>query len=425
MHSLNNELPWSLEYVPPSADYLLNYKIEDSNLDIEIGLGSPHDQKVFLSASMAFLQNQLLKRLKYDIYSRFQRRYYIPEKTYSDLLLVERNSKCKREKYFIRLKNIDEYDKILKDEACTPHRLLSLKTILPVPKKHSWIKSIRSRISRRFKSRLSIVTEPKYKNFFNIFNILRRIDKHKQPNLPEFMVLESHEDHCDKHSKINTLELRGKYCFPCTDSLQTSNPSLESFLSLEVNPTLSSLAINRIKMAPSFVKPSKSSKGESKLLFVYSSSDSTQDFFRGNGDHRRKHEVVKYTTKKPVRYPPFTKRIYEMKTYNYINRNFSTTSYETLELSSDTTINVLTKCNAQTQLFRQQSKLSVSIDDESHSEDDEDEKLLNCRQVSSYSSDICTNFTDELKSKFSSGYLHTLIMKHLVNSSRLNEKFVR
>lgn len=175
-------------------------------------------------------------------------------------------------------------------------------------------------------------------------------------------------------------------------------------------------------MAPSFVKPSKPTQGESKLLFEYSPSNNTQDFFKGNGDHQKAHEVVKYITKKPIQHPPFAKRIYEMKTYNYINRNFSTTSYETLELSSDTTINVLTKCNGQTRLFRQQSKLSVSIDDESYSEEEDDERLLNCRQINSYSSDICTNFTDELKSKFSSGYLHTFIMKHLVNSSRLNEK---
>lgn len=103
-------------------------------LNIEDALTRPDDECMFLKASMAFLRNQLTNKVK-NSYENIP--YNRESKSYSSLLIFELNLGTNIKKYSMRVKNVEQYDAVMKMEARLPNKILSLHQLLPMPKKAS------------------------------------------------------------------------------------------------------------------------------------------------------------------------------------------------------------------------------------------------------------------------------------------------
>ncbi|KAB0798202.1 hypothetical protein PPYR_09195 [Photinus pyralis] len=131
MNSVDN---LHLDSTPLSVRSLMHCKFDyPKRGNIEDGLCCPDDQKMFLTASMSFLQNHLARILNTDISSPVKEAR--PKRTYSDLLILESSPKCKRTKSYLRLKNIEKYDEISRNEASFFSPILTINQILPSAKK--------------------------------------------------------------------------------------------------------------------------------------------------------------------------------------------------------------------------------------------------------------------------------------------------
>lgn len=111
---------------------LLNLSDAGHCLNIEDALTRPDDECMFLKASMVFLQKQLLNKVT-NSYENIPHRG--ESKNYSSLLIFELNLGNNTKKYFVRVKNVEQYDAVMKMEARLPQKILSLHQILPTPKK--------------------------------------------------------------------------------------------------------------------------------------------------------------------------------------------------------------------------------------------------------------------------------------------------
>lgn len=136
-----------LDFTPLSVRSLVHCKFDyPKRGNIEDGLCCPDDQTMFLTASMSFLQNHLARKLNTDITSPGKENR--PKRTYSDLLILESSPKCQRTKSYLRLRNIDKYDEISRNEASFFSPILTINQILPSAKKCAERKGI-FRIFRR------------------------------------------------------------------------------------------------------------------------------------------------------------------------------------------------------------------------------------------------------------------------------------
>jgi len=117
----------------PSIYDLIKTKLDnDEILNIDDGLSSPENNQLFLLASMMFLQKQLYEKLGIETVDSNMK-----NKLYSDMLLFEKSqtNQKDRERYYIRVKNSEKYDKIRKSEISIPDCSLSKDQILPQVKK--------------------------------------------------------------------------------------------------------------------------------------------------------------------------------------------------------------------------------------------------------------------------------------------------
>lgn len=169
------------QYVPPQIQNLLQYPVGE-DVNIEEGLCKPRDENSFLLSSIAFLQKQLIKKL--DSKSQLNRDGDV-NKRYSDLLLVESGQKFRRQKCFIRLPNLEKFDKVLRSEASIPEKILSNTQILPLPKKS---KSTKLSLVNFFKQRDEDEdTVPrKSSSVFNIFRKSSTSTKASDSNVSSF-----------------------------------------------------------------------------------------------------------------------------------------------------------------------------------------------------------------------------------------------
>ncbi|KAF5285650.1 hypothetical protein FQR65_LT13080 [Abscondita terminalis] len=213
---------WSLEYVPPPLDYLANFKINyPSRSNIEDGLCCPDDHILFLSASMSFLQNHLMRKLS-DADGAGERDT-IRRRTYSNLLLLENNSKCKQTKQYLKLKNMERYNEILQNEASRPSSALTINEILPQPTKSKTIFKLLQKISSNNDRKCF---NDKSESTYNLF-------RNCKVNI--------------RNDSVQTV-----WTSP-VKQLENSTPTTSSINNFEVG--LSTMAVNRIAMAANFKKP--------------------------------------------------------------------------------------------------------------------------------------------------------------------------
>lgn len=143
---------------------------QDSDINIEDGLSRPDDADVFLSASMAFLHQQLVKKMETDI-CRQKPRLQIAKK-YSDLLIFESCSE-KDSKIYVKLKNVGKFDEVMKSEASVPQKKLSIHQILPKakePRNSSNRTSLMQMFGKKSTGSLS-------RHSFSLFNLFRKSTK--------------------------------------------------------------------------------------------------------------------------------------------------------------------------------------------------------------------------------------------------------
>lgn len=200
------------DIISRSSCYSLNAEAEDS-IRFEENVCCSSNQNHLFSASMTFLQNHLLRKLKTEFKPN---NLNLSKKTYSDLLIIENLSKQAQYKYYIRLKNIEEYDNILKKEARISDSSLSLSQILPVAKKNS--KQGKSKIVRFFKT-------------ISKANVNLLCDSEKPQNMSSALSKE----------KSFLMDINS---FPSTSSF---NPNLST----------NALTINRLLITPKSIKPNK------------------------------------------------------------------------------------------------------------------------------------------------------------------------
>lgn len=142
----------------------------DSDINIEDGLSRPDDADVFLSASMAFLHQQLAKKMETDFRSQKQRLHI--GKKYSDLLIFESCTE-NDSKIYVKLKNVGKFDEVMKNEASIPRKKLSIHQILPKakePRNSSNKNSLMQMFGKKSSSNLT-------RHSFSLFNLFRKSTK--------------------------------------------------------------------------------------------------------------------------------------------------------------------------------------------------------------------------------------------------------
>lgn len=97
--------------------------------NIEFGLCRPRNEKLFLTASVAFLHKQLLRRLDDDQHSKCSK---FNDQSETNLLLLESET---GQEIYISVKNANKFEEAIKQEARVPKNKLSLVQMLPKAKK--------------------------------------------------------------------------------------------------------------------------------------------------------------------------------------------------------------------------------------------------------------------------------------------------
>lgn len=234
MAFVENSLHLSVDNIPPCLDLLRNFEKNAPALsNIEDGLCCPDDQILFLTASMSFLQTRLMKKLNDEAVDKNVR-----QKTYSNLLILENNPKSKQTKYYLKLKNIDRYDKVLEKEASMPSSTLSLNQILPRPKK--------SKTIFKLVQKMQINNENKSESTYNLFK------NHGDETKCKSTI-------CLLNDSIQTIWSSRISQLQHSQNVLRDNPSTSSTNNFELG-----VAANRIAVAKNFKKPSVIEKASCK-----------------------------------------------------------------------------------------------------------------------------------------------------------------
>lgn len=139
---------------------------------IEDDLLTPCNQQVFMSASMAFLQRKLQDKIEEcaENTSRCD-----SERNYSNLLIFEVINGVRSQRLYVRVKNEDKYEEIFKKESTmSPNEKLSLKQLLPKPKKPKTQGKSLVGFFKRNCSTVSLIRAPSLKKSSSLLTIFKK-----------------------------------------------------------------------------------------------------------------------------------------------------------------------------------------------------------------------------------------------------------
>lgn len=367
--------------------------------NIEEGLSRPHDEGLFLTASVAFLHKQLLRRIEDEVTQKNC-------DSITDLLIFD--SQDGSEKIYLPLKHVEVYEKVIKSECSIPKKKLSLNQIIPKVKKP---KQVSYKMSRSCSPSSSASKIQKTRSLFTIFS--RSISS--------------------KSSKFSFVErLPSKNKFKIFKEYLKSIPSSQNILAVATNSTRSS---HTLEMKESFIRPPESLT--STMSFVTSipyyisfdrrnkipcrhfsgslcplrcsKADCKLDFDENPYFTPSELEVLNCLTNLPFK----SVRISQSENFRKtINRQAATnTSTEIIKLSDVRRMTCpqisfgesgSSSSSVRSKLKKQQSKLSVCLEDESES----DETSVT---ISESESSTTYNSMDELKSSLSPELLEIVV----------------
>lgn len=346
-------------------------------INIEDALTRPHDDCMFLKASMAFLQKQLIHKVRNGYEDNVPR--CCESKNYSSLLIFELNLGTTTRRYFVRVKNVEQYDAAMRMEARTPNKILSLHQLLPMPKKPRKNRSNFFSLLKHGTFSNSSITEKSTvsKSSHSIFNFFKKYAK-ETPSDSELLL----------NNKFSTT-IAVDYTKYLGDLPLLKLVDHQSSRSIIANRTSSLYT-----PSSAFIKPVSSDFGNSSIL--------DSKFFIGKHDCQP-HPSGTLLSKE------------ELGILRVIPSNptecFQSTCSDTCRKNRNNCENVGTALTSPAPIHRdsareQPSKLSVCID----SDDEEEGTNYSIRPGSSKYS---CNLTDEVKSNFSPEVLDVIMRRIL------------
>lgn len=356
--------------IPRDPKDVLKFQLSRSISNIEDALTEAGDPELFLSASVAFLQRYIHNKMT----EPFQKPLPCDRDigSYSDLLIFDVNE----ERCFVRVKNVEKYDRIMKKEAAIPSKALSLDQLLPKPKK---AKKKRSSLLSLFRNKtLSKISFPEGSNLqrtLSIFTLFKRVPKIREGSKELVPIADS-----------RTIAI----------DCRRSNISSESKITCSTSTSTSSLR----ELPSSFIKPISSSTVITMNEHPIRKSTAICSLkLKNPGLSKEELDIINNLPGHPKSY--LKKSLSETREYNKRSKRRSIYSSS----SRDSNLSGLS-------LQRQaSSKLSVCMEDEF----EEDEETLSRSDGSEYS----CNLTDEVKSNFSPEAID-IIMRRLIQYFEYN-----
>lgn len=357
-------------YSKLSSTWKSNHWDSTSELSyIEDNLTTPENQQVFLNASLAFLQKKLEEKLNEKVNNDDFRRNN--EKSYSNLLIFEYKNGEISEKCFVRIKNEEKYEKILKKE-CTisPEAKLSLEQIIPKPKKPKTENRSLISLLKRSALKINVPREPAAKKSASFLTIFKHI----------------------------------------TPNASRSNLSCASAISLQTNAYFKNLKLpstpSDISVLSGFIKPQRT-----ESCCSYRSGKSNRSSYSKRSTRTRQN-ILSHDEIEILHMIPQSPRICQK--HHHCDKQNSLKEYSVpmdcgdsvCSSSSNNGHNAVKKCP---------SKLSICIEEDEEGDEEENEG-----GISSYDS---SNLTDEIKSNFSIEGLD-VIMRRLIQYFEYNAENV-